>query len=342
MNTGDLRALLAERAVDADGGAPTVDARLAGARGKARKIRARRLAGAGIAAVATMAIAIGIGNPAILQSDDPEPVNPSDDLVLPDYVHGGVKIGEARVQGPSTTSSVTVTPGTLPLVLVVKCDRSVSFSVTKDETGAEPIRLSGGQCAEQEQRTSTLERAAPGDEELIEPDEPVTLTITVDGVYDEAHDLTPGIRPGGGVVLGIYESVPWDEYQFPARPAELVDLDGVMSAPLRGGRVVESAADPNEPVTTQFVGDGVSIDLRSQTPGRMKIYIEGEEVGSATFWDYTGMSSQYETGWEGGEYAKLPAEGVEITFVPQDFTGAWRAKVVQCTQYADGSVGCGP
>ncbi|HEX6197622.1 MAG TPA: hypothetical protein VFZ37_17020 [Jiangellaceae bacterium] len=342
MQADDLRTVLAERAADADRGAPTVDMRLAGVRGKARKIRARRLASAGVAVAAAVVIAISVGNPAILRADDPEPANPSSDLVLPDYYQGGVKTGEARVEGPSTTSSVTVTPGALPVVLLVECDRSVSFTVTKDEAGAEPLLL-GGECADDGQIAGTLERAAPDEEPLIEPDEPVTLTLTVDGVYDEAHQFTPGVLPDGGVVLGVYESVPWEEYQFPSRPAELVDLADLMGDGPRNGQVVESVEDPNEPVTiTRFVGDGVSIDLRSQTPGRMKIYIDGEEVGSATFWDYTGMSSQYETGWQGGEYVNLPEEGVEITFVPQDFTGAWRADVVQCTQDDDGSVGCGP
>lgn len=342
MNTDDLRSLLDERAGESVGG-PTSDSRIAGIRGKAGAIRTRRIAGVGGAVAAVAVVVVSGLLPFDVNAVGPEPATTWTDLELPKYSHGGVKIGEARLDLPNESTTVNVTPEAFPLILVTECDTSMRVEITAKDADTGEHLVNGSPCGGHFESIAVMDEPMQGDEPAIGLGAPVTYRVTIDGAYDAeaVDDRMSGNPEHGAVALGIYESVPWDEYQFPSPSRDLLDLDEVMGDGPQDGMVVRSADDPNQPVTVQFTGDGFSLNFRSQTPGQMKILINGEEVGTAEFWDYGG-SYQYVTPWGGGRKGLLPEEGVEITFVPRDFTGAWRGNLQRCELHDDGSFGCGP
>lgn len=332
MNTTDLRDLLTERAKSATTAVtPTSADRAASALSRARSLRRCRVAVTGAAVLAVAAIVGAITVPTVLTADGQGPAAPVD-MDLPDYAHGGVLIGETTINLPDTETTFTVTPEALPLVIETRCDPSIRVEYAFDNgmKGASP-------CRRGEPNVETFTEPLPGDHPRIKVGKPLELTITLKAaiVGETVGGPPPEMPRSGSVAVGVYESVPREEYVFPERPAELIDPDELFPG---GGEsewreVVESADDPNEPVTVWFDGDAFDLEIKTQTPGIMRVFINGEESAVEHFWDYDGAAS-FSRGVQSSTDPDRewdPYEGpVDVTLVPEDFTGAWRALITEC------------
>ncbi|MEU8002806.1 SigE family RNA polymerase sigma factor [Catellatospora sp. NPDC049111] len=166
---------------------------------------------------------------------------------------------------------------------------------------------------------------------------PATITLIVEEPSTWLEDPPPGgayAEPGGtvpddgvmAVVLG--ESVPFDEYPLPARPDELKTLSRPDAAQL-GRSVLVNAAGPHT-VTMPWRGGPLELAGRSQTPGIMRIKINGLLIRTQTWWDYTSMSRGAQLSAE--ELAELGVnpqldEPVTITVETEHMTGDWWLRV---------------
>jgi hypothetical protein len=177
-------------------------------------------------------------------------------------------------------------------------------------------------------------------------------------IFVSHAEVTPGAGPSfkdARVHLAFYESVPWSEYQFPPRPADVEtnpDLawpqDGVLPYVTKGPRTLAQANTPLT-FTVPFHRD-MSVDLQVRGPGRVKLAVNGtilrDPLGAQTsmvgdyfaFYEYApgGMGLPADPGAvpvpgsAPTPYRPL-AEGtpMTITITPQDFTGPdWRVQVV--------------
>lgn len=130
-----------------------------------------------------------------------------------------------------------------------------------------------------------------------------------------------GPLPTGTFAVAVSERMAFTDYPLPPRPATLRPLDPPQIAnvdPAFGFGTVESdPADPTRPQTIVVDEDRtVTIDMISQTPGYLHVIVDGTELATAEWWDYTlGIY---------GVDVQTPGRHT-ITFVPDHLSGAWRA-----------------
>ncbi|GAB4048132.1 SigE family RNA polymerase sigma factor [Catellatospora paridis] len=166
---------------------------------------------------------------------------------------------------------------------------------------------------------------------------PATVTLIVEEPSTFLEDPAPSgpyAAPGGTVpadgvmVVVLGESVPFDEYPLPARPDELETLSRPSSAWLVGSVLVE-AAGPHT-VTMPWRGGPLQVAGLSQTPGIMRIKVNGRLVDTKTWWNYTLVERIAEVSAESlAELGVDPLlnEPVTITVETEHMTGDWWLRV---------------
>src|SRR5450759_4667719 len=92
----------------------------------------------------------------------------------------------------------------------------------------------------------------------------------------------PSLFTGAKIHVAIYESVPWQEYPFPPRPADLeTSAQYAWSNEPATVRVLgpKTAQEANKPVTfTQPFDPKLMVNLQIRGPGRIRVLINGTDV----------------------------------------------------------------
>ncbi len=169
------------------------------------------------------------------------------------------------------------------------------------------------------------------------------------------NDLEGGTLPTSSkdvkIHVAIYESVPWQDYPFPPRPADLeTSAQYAWSNEPGTVRVLgpKTAQEANKPVTfTQPFDPKLMVNLQIRGPGRIRVLINGKDVSrqvgawhpldkfiSSWGYDQGGLAFPLDPlGWASprtgatGPTTK-PGTPVTVTIEPQDFQGPdWRIAV---------------
>jgi hypothetical protein len=165
-------------------------------------------------------------------------------------------------------------------------------------------------------------------------------TVLADVLINHKSVPTPGLFKDAMIHVAIYESVPWQDYPFAPRPADLETnaqyawLSSPGTVRVLGPTTTQEA---NKPLTfTQPSGPNLSLNLQVRAPGRMRVLVNGKDISERVgptltpdkliaFWGYgvTGMDFPLEA-----DGASKPGTPLTVTIDPQDFQGTdWRIVV---------------
>jgi len=169
-----------------------------------------------------------------------------------------------------------------------------------------------------------------------------------------SHSPSPGLPSlfkDAKIQVAIYESVPWQDYPFPPRPADLeTNAQYAWSNEPATVRVLgpKTAQEANKPVTfTQPFDPKLMVNLQIRGPGRIRVLINGKDVNrqvggsyppdkfiSSWGYDQGGLAFPLDPlGWASRRTGATrpttkPGTPVTVTIEPQDFRGPdWRIAV---------------
>jgi hypothetical protein len=320
MNLTDLRDELDARSVPDDD--PFGPARLAGVHGRIRTIRRRRVGGVAAAIAAVVAIVIGYGTlprPAAL----PEPATtPSPSLVngFPEYA-AGAKVVATGTTAMSRTLTLTAVAGDRGFSFTHRCTLTDEYLMVRwriagrnDSSGASCSTDGGGSY-----RPDDAFWAQAG----IRPGDTVTFVAWVewDGRKPRSTPL-----PDGTFSFAVMRRLAFEEYPLPPRPAVLEPLSEAAANISPAGAIAVVESDPATPNAARSIAvavpAGAILDIGAQTPGTMRVLVDGKLLATAEWWSYDlGISGYTLRDGEKG------TRRLTLTFQPEHMTGAWRAVI---------------
>ncbi|WP_439657426.1 hypothetical protein ACSHWB_34225 [Lentzea sp. HUAS TT2] len=296
MNLSDLTEVLRDRAELPDS---SHEARMAGVRARVSAAKRRRA----VLAVAGVVLAlVGIVYAVLPRVEQPEPAVPP--RSLPEYVDGTRIIAQAWGDLPSTSVTTQFVPKSLDFVVFTRCETAPDVSVTVS------VFINGHLLTEDNGCGGwTKMQGWSGFE--IEAGKPSVITLNARGT-----------SPRGAFAVGIGEPVPVSEYPFPPRPQTLETFppDFPQTVKLRSDQ-----ADPlrQKDFTIEWPG---STDMRARmnTPGRMRVLVNGVQVLDFSHWTYAtdGMLIA-PMDWKDYGVNAVKGQTVKITVIPERVTGEW-------------------
>jgi hypothetical protein len=346
----DLRELLDDRST------PPADLaqhlRLLAVQGRIATRRRRRITAAGAFAVVVALVIAGYGLTPALRGAPQPAVTPSPPPRLiegfPEYA-GGARVVAAATSAPGATSAtVTFTPTTTDLRIFDRCGSGVPGADLEYQLTINGHANGGGSCGSgslfwpDHQRNALRLGITVG--------RPMTVTVSarnllIWGDGERKTERRP-VPPTAWVSVAVGEHMPFADYPLPPRPATLqpmeftsqLSMGGVDHAPDEEHLWLRSdPADPLRPQSIPIVWkDRYDLRLRSQTPGTLRLSLNGVHVASHSWWDYEGNDSNtyWQTGsfepysWVTGFTTPAPGSLVTLTATPSDVTGAWVVRVI--------------
>ncbi len=294
----DLRELLDERSAN-----PPSPEVMRLAQIEKRISRRRRLRVAAIAAV----VLVFFGGYALRPAPDPAP--PLATFDFPQWRNGARLVGATSVPLKDGRASITWTPTSLDITPAVSCGpqtRRPRISVLTTGTH-EAAGLSCGEGISSSRYRDEREWRDGG----LKVGESATLTAVSDGTAT------------GTLSFAVYEQVPFGEYPLPTGP-DPATIKAV-SCPLPAGRtaVRSDPGDPRKPMSVTIDwSDYIAYHAVAQTPGLLRIDIEGLPLDTVEFWDYDAKEAG--SVWYPGSARLLkPGDRVTLTLTPEYFTGPW-------------------
>ena len=339
----DLRSALHD---GADAAAyPDVGVLVAGARRRVAASRRRRLAVLGAATVAVLVVG-GLVMTRPTHQAVPQPAGPGPFTVsaggdgFPEYQQGMkrlIVVDAPMLERMKGSISVPTIPGR-DLALRMTC------TSTTTEWNARMIAkftAAGGAV----QATCAFRGYVP-----IGAATDAKTAVKVEVAKNVREGALPTPSKDAKIHVAIYESVPWEDYPFPPRPADLeTSAQYAWSNEPGTVRVLgpKTAQEANKAVTfTQPFDPKLMVNLQIRGPGRIRVLINGKDVSrqappyppdkfiSSWGYDQGGLAFPLDpSGWASpragatGPTTK-PGTPVTVTIEPQDFQGPdWRIAV---------------
>jgi hypothetical protein len=294
--------------------------RLAGVQGHIRAIRRRRVAGVAAAIAVVAAIVVGYG---VLPRSTalPQPAvrpTPTGENGFPEYASGArlLTTGTASLRG---TITLTATPGPRGFLFTNRCsldddDLMIEWRVNGHSLGGSSCSTGGG--------THYWHPEEFWAEIGVRPGQPATLVASVKRWGRSASKPIPD----GTFAVAVMDRMRFEDYPLPPRPAELKPFSEVAGNLDQPGAIARVESDPDDPNATVAVRvaipAGASLQMAAQTPGTMRVLVDGMEAAANDWWSYDlGLSNNSLREGEKG------TRTVTVTFVPRYMTGAWRAVI---------------
>ena len=190
-------------------------------------------------------------------------------------------------------------------------------------------------------RTVAVRGSSPGANELAPPPNPevfhadagTPFKVTLTFGENLGRDGPIGTPPASGAAaLALYEWVGPDEFPYPDPPAALVPLKPLNLTPEQSVAMVRS--DPEEPAAERTVTlywptppppESLAVEMRAQTPGVLRVLVDGAELGRGYWWDYTQAITWNSANLHEPLANRLPVRGdqIDLTVIPERMTGAW-------------------
>jgi hypothetical protein len=256
---------------------------------------------------------------------------------FPAYAVGGHLV--ATQTAPLNKSiSLTVTPTDLGLAFSNRCsvvDQNIDIEITVALGGRHEAMLgcttSGGNYASVDSLTT----------DQLTPGVPTSVTFSATayraaaGVTGDQTERTPVALPSGTYSVGVWQKLPFERYPLPPRPRTLPALN-VEQYDLGDPATVQTVhSDPTNPLAPRTISYTIATCAKdvtscnptaatSQTPGLLHVAINGVEVDTAEFWDYSGAGWSFNIEPDVNDSLRLHAgDRVTITITPQYVTGGW-------------------
>ncbi len=254
-----------------------------------------------------------------LKPPDAGPLKPRADIHFLPYDGGGRLLKSATAPLSAGRVEVTFTPSSLHLSSAEACQSAERGVYVRIHLAGQPKRHWGGSCSSASGGSS----AAPSAwRELgVEVGEPATLVMRVVGSGVTGQGPVP--RGDGELGLAIYEAVPFEDYPLPSPPSSLAPLRPDFQAVIE--RLDADPQDPLAPVEAQLrLRRVMHLNTVSQTPGFLRVEVEGVRLTTCKFYDYEANSCGVayvldflrERGLRAGDV-------VRVRVVPQHVTGDW-------------------
>jgi len=356
----DLRDALND---EADAAAyPDVDALVAGARRRVASTRRRRLSALGATTVAVLLVggliaAMSSAHPPMPEPGLPEPVA----ALGPFTVNAG---GAGFPEYSQGMKRVTVLDSPMlerakgSIIIPTTAGRHLAVRMTCTPTGnvENMMEWDARMLARFTIPDGTRQAACGGaDGHMWSIGTAVAAKTTVLANVFVSHEPSPSLPSlfkNAKIHVAIYESVPWEDYHFPARPADPESSpeydwwSGPGEVQTLGPTTVLEA---NTPLTfVQPFDPKLALNLQYRGPGRIRVLINGKDISAqiegtmaqdrfVNIWDYHHSGFDFSldpavwydpTGSTG--LTTPPGSPVTVTIEPQDFQGPdWRITVVQ-------------
>ncbi|MEV6716674.1 hypothetical protein AB0M48_32100 [Lentzea sp. NPDC051208] len=300
MNLSDLTEVLRERAEITDS---AHEARMAGVRARVTAGKRRR-AVLGVAGV-VLAL-VGIVFALLPRIEQSEPAVPP--RSLPEYQDGARLVAQAWGDLPSTSTTLRFVPKSLDLVLFTHCETGRGDGMfTTLVVNGHPYTERDGCGGSRRVRDWGVFDVVVG--------QPSVITLTVEPRRTTAK---------GTFAVGIGEVVPVSEYSFPPRPQTLATFPATQPEPAIVLRPDPATPAGQREVTIEWPGDNL-MELRSNTPGRIRVLVNDVVVLDYSHWSYgVGTSWLQPSDWENVDGLDLAkGQAVKITVIPERVTGDW-------------------
>jgi hypothetical protein len=327
MNLTDLRDVLDERSHHAR--IPAGLERMAGVRARVSAIRQRRAAAIGALALAgLMIIWYGLVAQRSPGTVAVRPVSsPASGYRLidgfPEYADGAKVVATANASTHDVLR-VTAIAGELGFAFVTRCALPAGFALIL-RSSANGAPLGDVTCG------ATFR---PGDDMLasIGARAGDRITFVFSAVQTQYYQLpadgspapasNSSTLPDGTVSVAVMRRLDFAAYPFPPRPARLAPLSVDRAANgATAVTVIDSMPNPLAPIEVPVVVAGnADLDMVAQTPGFLRVYLDGRLQERAEWWDYAQ-----------GVYAvtlrpnEVGSRTLTLRLVPEHMTGAWRA-----------------
>jgi len=358
--TDDLRDALTDAADAAT--YPDVDALVAGARRRAASTRRRRLSALGATTVAVLLVGGLIAATSSARQPMPEPALP-DPIAAPgpftaNAGGGGFPEYSQGMKRVTVLDSPMLERAKGSVIIPTTAGRHLAVRMTCTPTGnvENTLEWDARMLARFTIPDGTSQAACGGaDGHMWSIGTAVAAKTTVLANVFVSHEPSPGLPSlfkNAKIHVAIYESVPWEAYHFPARPADPESSPEYAWWTLPGEVQTlgpTTVLEANTPVTfTQPFDPKFVLNLQYRGPGRIRVLINGKDVTAqiegtmaqdrfVNIWDYHHSGFDFSldpavwydpTGSNG--MTTPPGSPVTVTIEPQDFQGPdWRISVVQ-------------
>lgn len=153
---------------------------------------------------------------------------------------------------------------------------------------------------------------------------PTTFEVRLSGVADPVSGSPAAAVKDGSVAMIVVERSTTAEYLYPSRPARLDPLPRPSLSP--GAERVHTFRS-GEPLSARVSWPGViAMEGRSNTPGILHIAVNGDEIGTLSWWDYS--NEWRRQCHDGALVPQVDREKVTVTVTPEHVTGDWSVDLV--------------
>lgn len=319
--TTDLRELMQERS-HARPSAPDA-VRLAQVHRRIARIRRRRTVGA-TALSLTLVVAGGVAvwPGRITEAPPPPAASPTANTIdgFPEYSQGGHVVATGVADLPQPSLTVTFVPRTLDLRLSLWCDPELTFELRVNGRD-----LFSGGCDATPDSVSFGEGATEAFRERgLKVGEPASFILTpTDGTQ---FGVSPRVRTpvptSGRYALAIAETVDFASYPLPPRPDVLRPLIFEIGDRPIVARVDSDRRDVRRSVTTTLTySETLQASIASQTPGFLRVTINGVPVVRHESWDYEAEEMLFFL--DHPDLTLKEGDQITVTVEPQYVHGAW-------------------
>jgi len=290
------------------------------------RIRRRRTVGAvgatalSLLLVVTAGIVVWPGR--VTEAPPPPAASPTTRTIdgFPEFSRGGRVVATGVADLPQPSLKVTFVPRTLDLRLSIWCDPQLTFELRVN--GRELI-ASG--CDETPDSLSFGEGAAEVFRERgLKVGEPATFTLTpTDGTqFGERPAFPEPVPTSGRYALAIAETVDFASYPLPPRPDVLRPIVFEIGDRPIVARVDSDRRDVRKPVTTTLTySETLQAQIASQTPGFLRVTVNGVPVVRHESWDYEAEDMLFFL--DHPDLILKNGDKITVTVEPQHVSGAW-------------------
>ncbi|MBV1855331.1 SigE family RNA polymerase sigma factor [Catellatospora tritici] len=319
----------------ADDDVPAGNERLAAVRGRIAQRRRGRLATLAAACLVVIAAVTGY---AVAPSP---PRSPQETLsAIPEYYRG--RHITARGLAPLTggTATFTWTPSTLDAWFYPDCtaDHAPDVVLVLSLNDRQPLMM---HCDPDNSLNFGSSTTIPPEDMTtlwgVRVGKPATISLTAVAAKDfdaqnPYRDIAKvGELPHGTMAFLVAEAVPFDQYPLPERPAALAPLPRLSEDP---DTVTLRAGGPTG-LTTNWHGGQLTLTGWSQTPGLLRISVNGAPVTTLSWYDYGTASNQYlitnlaDDHWRQSGLVFPSGSAITVTVTPEHLGGDWALQIRQ-------------
>ncbi|MEV1118523.1 hypothetical protein AB0I91_25940 [Actinosynnema sp. NPDC049800] len=321
MNLTDLTEVLrhhAELPPDAAHGP-----RMSGIQARVEASRRRRVVAAVAASlVAVLGVAFALRTPVQRESQPAEPKP----IVFSEHHEGTRIVAQTSGRAPASAITLRFAPTTPDPKLFIACDANDDDKQMYATLVVNGVPYGDGLTCGPPMNV-TFEWAKHG----IGVGTPVTVTLSAgEQLWDEEERWPHSGPMPPDATLGLAVGVPVapEDYPFPPRPETLEPIDPALDNTNPGQRrVYELRADPDQPngtwrSTVSLPGRPVYVGVAVNTPGRIRVLVNGVEVVEHATWTYR-SSYLMDTSQEYWEVAVEPGATVDLTVIVERTSGDW-------------------